>query len=149
MNSPRQPDGPTLRGGKPYSAIAHLTENIVPFVAMANGLRDRGFSSPQIYDAALADGLLIIEDLGSEPVVSGDPPAPIEERYTAAIDVLIALHGQDLPVEIPVAPTVIHRLPRYDSDAYLIELELLLGGGRPGRGGAGAERRRADGSRRG
>jgi aminoglycoside/choline kinase family phosphotransferase len=40
--------------------------------------------------------------------------------------VLIALHSQNLPVEIPVAPQVIHRLPRYDTDAYLIELELLL-----------------------
>jgi aminoglycoside/choline kinase family phosphotransferase len=115
-----------LRRGKPYSAIAHLAEDIVPFVAMANGLRDRGFSTPQIYEAELSDGLLIIEDLGSEPVVSGDPPSPVEERYTAAVDVLIALHSQNLPVEIPVAPHLTHRLPRYDTDAYLIELELLL-----------------------
>jgi tRNA threonylcarbamoyl adenosine modification protein YjeE len=126
MNSPRRPDGPALRRGKPYSAIAHLAEDIVPFVAMANGLRDRGFSTPQIYEAELSDGLLIIEDLGSEPVVSGDPPSPVEERYTAAVDVLIALHSQNLPVEIPVAPHLTHRLPRYDTDAYLIELELLL-----------------------
>ena len=55
--------------------------------------------------------------------MSGDPPTPIEERYTAAVDVLIALHNQNLPVEIPVAPQVIHRLPRYDTDAYLIELQ--------------------------
>ena len=101
MNSPRRPDGPPVRDGKPYSAIAHLAEDIVPFVAMANGLRQRGFSAPQIYEAELADGLLIIEDLGSEPVVAGDPPAPIEERYAAAVDVLIALHGQQLPNSDP------------------------------------------------
>ena len=94
MNSPRRPDGPPVRDGKPYSAIAHLAEDIVPFVAMANGLRQRGFSAPQIYEAELADGLLIIEDLGAEPVVAGDPPAPIEERYAAAVDVLVALHSQ-------------------------------------------------------
>ena len=93
---------------------------------MANGLRQRGFSAPQIYEAELADGLLIIEDLGSEPVVSGDPPAPIEERYAAAVDVLIALHSQELPSAIPVAPHVVHSLPPYDIDAYLIEVELLL-----------------------
>ena len=81
-----------MRDGKPYSAIAHLAEDVVPFVAMANGLRQLGFSAPQIYEAELADGLLIIEDLGTEPVVAGDPPAPIEERYAAAVDVLIALH---------------------------------------------------------
>ena len=126
MNSPRRPDGPPLRNGKSYSAVAHLAEDIVPFVAMANGLRQRGFSTPQIYEAELADGFLIIEDLGSEPVVSGDPPAPMEERYSAAVDVLIALHGYDLSNEIPVAPHVTHTLPRYDMGAYLIELELLL-----------------------
>jgi len=126
MNSPRRPDGPPVRDGKPYSAIAHLAEDIVPFVAMANGLRQLGFSTPQIYEAELAEGLLIIEDLGSEPVVSGDPPAPIENRYAAAIDVLAALHGQELPSAILVAPQVVHSLPVYDLDAYLIEAELLL-----------------------
>ena len=39
MNSPRRPDGPPVRDGKPYSAIAHLAEDVMPFVAMANGLR--------------------------------------------------------------------------------------------------------------
>ena len=98
MNSPRRPDGPPVRDGKPYSAIAHLAEDIVPFVAMANGLRQLGFSAPQIYEAEIADGLLLIEDLGAEPVVTGDPPAPIEERYAAAVDVLITLHDQKVPI---------------------------------------------------
>ena len=126
MNAPRRPDGPPVRDGKPYSAVAHLAEDIVPFVAMANALRQRGFSAPQIYEAELPDGLLIIEDLGTEPVVTGDPPTPIEERYTAAVDVLIALHSQHLPGAIPVAPHVVRALPPYDLGAYLIEAELLL-----------------------
>ena len=96
MNSPRRPDGPPVRDGKPYSAIAHLAEDVVPFVAMANGLRQHGLSAPAIYDAD-SDGLLIIEDLGDERVVAGDPPAPIEERYEAAVDVLLALHAQSCP----------------------------------------------------
>jgi N-acetylmuramate 1-kinase len=136
MNSPRRPDGPPVLDGKPYSAIAHLAEDIVPFVAMANGLRQLGFSTPQIYEAELAEGLLIIEDLGAEPVVSGDPPAPIEERYAAAIDVLAALHGHELPSAILVAPQVVHSLPVYDLDAYLIEAELLLDWYLPRLGGA-------------
>lgn len=134
MNSPRRPDGPPVRDGKPYSAIAHLAEDIVPFVAMANGLRQRGFSAPQVYEAELPDGLLILEDLGSEPVVSGDPPAPIEERYAAAVDTLIALHSQRLPDAIPVSPHVVHALPPYDLGAYLIEAELLLDWYLPGLG---------------
>ena len=38
MNSPRRPDGPPVRDGKPYSAIAHLAEDVTPFVAMAKAL---------------------------------------------------------------------------------------------------------------
>jgi hypothetical protein len=93
---------------------------------MANGLRQLGFSAPQIFEAEIPDGLLIIEDLGSEPIVTGDPPEPIEDRYHTAIDMLIALHSLELADAVPVAPHVSHRLPRYDLDAYLIEAELLL-----------------------
>ena len=59
-------------------------------------------------------------------MVEGEPPAPVEERYAAAVDVLIALHGQQLPDTLPVAPHVQHKLPRYDMDALLMEAELLL-----------------------
>ncbi len=126
MNAPRRPDGPPIRGGKPYSAMVHLAEDIQPFVAMANGLRQIGLSAPQIYEAELPDGLLIIEDLGSEPVVAGDPPSPVEDRYRAAVDVLITLHSAKLSDTLPIAPHVSHRLPHYDLDAYLTEAELLL-----------------------
>jgi tRNA threonylcarbamoyl adenosine modification protein YjeE len=126
MNSPRRPDGPPVRDGKPYSAIAHLAEDIIPFVAVANGLRHLGFSTPQIYEAELKDGLLIIEDLGTDALVTGDPPAPIEERYSVAVDTLLALHSRPIRSVVPVAPNVTHHLPRYDPDALLIEAELLL-----------------------
>jgi tRNA threonylcarbamoyl adenosine modification protein YjeE len=134
MNAPRRADGPPVRDGKPYSAIAHLAEDIIPFVAMANGLRQLGFSAPQIYEAELSDGLLLIEDLGSEPVVTGTPPVPIEERYAAAVDTLVALHRHKLPAALPVAPNVSHTLPPYDIGAYLIEAELLLDWYMPWRG---------------
>ena len=126
MNSPRQSDGPPVRDGKPYSAIAHLAESVIPFVAIANGLRDRGLSAPQIHHADLDQGLLIIEDLGDIPVVSGEPPAPIRERYECAVDALLWLHDQQLPDVLPVAPHVEHRIPYYDTNAFLIEVELLL-----------------------
>jgi len=125
MNSPRRPDGPPVRNGKPYSTIAHLADNVIPFVAMANGLRQFGFSAPAVYHADLDHGLLIIEDLGDESVVSGEP-APIVERYEAAVDALLALHALRLPDTLPVSPHVEHRLPSYDIHALLIEAELLL-----------------------
>jgi tRNA threonylcarbamoyl adenosine modification protein YjeE len=126
MLAPRRPDGPPVRDGKPYSQIAHLAEDVVPFVALARGLRERGLSAPEIYAADLGEGWLILEDLGSEPVVAGDPPAPIEERYAAAVDVLVALHTQTVPATLQVAPSVSYTLPSYDLNALLIEVELLL-----------------------
>lgn len=126
MNSPRRADGPPVRDNKPYSAIAHLAESVTPFVAMAKELRKQGLSAPEVLHADLQQGLLLLEDLGDERLVAGDPPAPIVERYEAAVDVLLALHGRKLPDVLPVAPHLEYRIPRYDLDAFLIEAELLL-----------------------
>jgi hypothetical protein len=126
MNAPRRPDGPPVRDGRSYSAIAHLAEDVTPFVALANGLRQCGLSVPQIQHADIHQGLLLIEDLGDERVVSGDPPAPIKERYEIAVDALLHLHDKDLPDTLPVAPHVTYQVPTYDIDAFLIEAELLL-----------------------
>jgi N-acetylmuramate 1-kinase len=125
MNSPKRPDGPPVRDGKPYSRIAHLAEDVTPFIAMANALRARGLSAPAIFAADRTAGLLVLEDLGNELVVAGEPPAPIEARYAAAVDVLATLHRQKLPETLPVEPGVDYPLPRYDLEAQLIEVELL------------------------
>jgi hypothetical protein len=126
MNSPRRPDGPAVRDGKPYSAIAHLAEDVTPFMAMADALRARGFSAPAIFASDRDTGLLVIEDLGQELVVAGEPPAPVEPRYEVAADLLAALHAMPLPAALGVAPGVDYRLPRYDMEAFLIEAELLV-----------------------
>jgi N-acetylmuramate 1-kinase len=126
MNAPRRPDGPPVRDGKPYSAIAHLAEDIVPYIAVAGGLRELGLSAPEILHADLDHGLIIMEDFGNERVIAGDPPAPIEERYATAVDLLAALHGRALPDTLPVTSELIYRLPAYDIEAFLIEAELLL-----------------------
>src|SRR6185437_12105833 len=106
MNSPRRPDGPPIYDGKSYSARAHLAEDVKPFVAIANGLRERGFSAPAIHHANLDDGFLITEDFGNAGVIEGDPPRPVPERYQAATDVLVALHRQPLPDALPLTPQV-------------------------------------------
>lgn len=126
MNAPRRPDGPPVRDGKPYSAIAHLAEDVVPYVALAAGLRTLGLSAPEILHADHERGLIVMEDFGNERVVAGDPPAPIEERYAAAVDLLAALHSRKVPDSLPVAPQRDYRLPLYDIGAFLIEVELLL-----------------------
>jgi N-acetylmuramate 1-kinase len=126
MNSPRRPDGPAIYGGKSYSAAAHLAEDVKPFVAIANGLRERGFSAPAIHHADLDAGFLIIEDFGSAGVIEGDPPRPIAERYQAATDMLAALHREALPEILPLGPQLNYAIPAYDTDALLAEIGLML-----------------------
>jgi aminoglycoside/choline kinase family phosphotransferase len=93
---------------------------------MARGLRERGLSAPEIFAADLAEGLLILEDLGTEPVVAGHPPSAIAERYAVATDALANLHRTTLPDTLPVAPRVTYQIPTYDKAALLIEVDLLL-----------------------
>ena len=126
MNSPQRPDGPPVRDGKPYSAIAHLADNVTPFIAMAQALRACGLSAPAIVAAEPAAGLLLLEDLGNETMVAGYPPAPVETRYEVAADLLAILHRSPLPATLPVAQGVSYTLPSYDLDALLIEAELLV-----------------------
>jgi len=126
MNAPRRADGPPVRDGRPYSAIAHLAEDVKPFVALANTLREYGFSTPEIHAADLDDGLVILEDLGSYQVVDGDPPTPLEVCYERAVDVLVGLHDLDLPDTIAVSQDIDYQIPHYDMGAFLIEAELLV-----------------------
>jgi aminoglycoside/choline kinase family phosphotransferase len=91
---------------------------------MDRGLRALGFSAPRIYGENLDAGLLILEDLGHEPVVS--PHGPIPERYAEATRLLARLHDARLPNVLPVAQDRDHVLPPYDMDALMIEVDLLV-----------------------
>jgi N-acetylmuramate 1-kinase len=134
MNSPRRPDGPAIYDGKSYSAAVHLAEDVKPFVAIAGGLRERGFSAPAIHHADLDAGFLITEDFGSVGFIEGDPPAPIAERYEAATDMLAALHREILPEILPLAPQTSYAIPVFDTDALLVEAGLILEWYLPDRG---------------
>jgi N-acetylmuramate 1-kinase len=93
------------------------------FVAIDRALRALGLSAPRILGEDLAAGLLILEDLGLEPVV--DALGPIPERYGEATRFLAKLHATTLPQVLPVAEGRDHALPPYDLEALLIEVELL------------------------
>lgn len=144
MNSPRRPDGPAIYDGKSYSAAVHLAEDVRPFVAIANGLREHGFSAPAIRHADLNSGFLITEDFGLEGFVEGDPPAPIPARYEVATDMLAALHRQSLPEILPVAPQLTYAIPTLDIDALLVEVGLMLEWYLPDRGAEPSDTLRAE-----
>lgn len=124
MISPPRPDGPPVRGGRPYSAIARLAENIEPFIAMAEAIAERGLSAPRIYACDVAAGLAVIEDLGAEPIVADG--APIPDRYREATSVLAYLHSTSTPPVTPGPSGSPYAIPPYDLDALLIEAELLV-----------------------
>lgn len=127
MDWPSQPDGPPIRGGLPYSRIAHIAEGVGPFVAVADALRAAGVSTPTILAHDLDHGLLVIEDLGERvfgsAVAAG---ASQSELWRAAIDVLVALRQAPPPSSLPVPGRPAYRLPHYDVGALAIETELLL-----------------------
>jgi tRNA threonylcarbamoyl adenosine modification protein YjeE len=128
MDWPRQPDGPPIRDGLPYSRIAHLAEDVRPFVAIADHLAAAGFSTPRLLAHDIAHGLLVIEDLGNG--VFGELVRAAPERqpalWRAATEVLAALAAIPVPPELPVRGGGVHVLPAYDSAAMAIEVELLL-----------------------
>src|SRR5262249_18610805 len=144
MNAPRKPDGPPIKRGLTYSAIAHLAEDVKPFVSVANGRRECGLSAPEFSPAHYNAGFRAAEVSGPALLVAAAPPMPIPERYERAVDVLIEMHRHDLPDVLAVAPQVEYRIPRYDLDAFLIEVELLIDWYLPGRGAAASAKARAE-----
>ncbi len=127
MDAPRMPDGPPIRDGLPYSRIAHLAEDVRPFVAVANALSAAGISTPHIDAHDLARGLLVVEDLGTgvfgdELRRGADQPA----LWQAAVDVLAHLRGVPLPPALPLPDGTSYSLPPYDASALAIETELIV-----------------------
>lgn len=127
MDSPRRPDGPPIRDGKPYSVLAGLAEDVTPFVAMALALHNAGASVPKIYARDLDQGFLIIEDLGDK-VFTGEVQrgAAQAELWTKAVNVLVSLQEHPAPQAIAIGAGVTHRIPVLDTDVLSIEAELLL-----------------------
>jgi len=126
MDSPRQPDGPPIRGGLPYSRIAHLAEDVRPFSAIALALKGAGLSAPSILAEDLDAGLMLIEDLGDRvfAVEAARNPSQQETLWRAAVDVLVALRRVPVPRYLPLRDGSAYSIPIYDSGAMQIEVEL-------------------------
>jgi tRNA threonylcarbamoyl adenosine modification protein YjeE len=127
MNAPRQPDGPPIRDGKPYSALVHLAEDVTPYVAVAGALRERGFSAPQIYAFDLDRGFVVLEDFGDRTfaaeVAQG---ADQRELWTVGVDLLLELAKVPPARTLPIPGHAPYRLPRFDAEAMLIEASLVV-----------------------
>ncbi len=126
MDWPKAPDGPPIRDGLPYSRIAHLAEDVRPFVAVAAALREAGLRAPAIYAQDLEEGLLLIEDFGDLTFTRlAAEGSNLEPVYRLAVDVLLKLRDNP-PPEILGSGSIVHHLPPYNESALAIEAELLL-----------------------
>ena len=113
--------GPPVWDGRSYDDVAHRATTVVPFVAMNEGLRAIGISAPRILAADIPSGLLLLEDLGDAFIIEDGTPRP--DRWQAAAELLAHLHAEARPVELPVSGG--YRIPDFDRDAFLIEVDLL------------------------
>jgi N-acetylmuramate 1-kinase len=70
-----------------------------PFITIAEYLTGIGLAAPQIYARDLAQGMLLIEDLGSDRMREAVDDDVSRERdvYAGIVDVLVALHGHAPP----------------------------------------------------
>jgi N-acetylmuramate 1-kinase len=127
MDWPRQPDGPPIRNGLPYSRIAHLAEGVRPFVAIGTALAERGFSVPRLLAHNLDAGLLLIEDFGDRvfgaELRTGTAQASL---WQAGVDALVALRAAPPPSDMPLPDGTTFTLPVYNQQALAIETELLI-----------------------
>jgi tRNA threonylcarbamoyl adenosine modification protein YjeE len=127
MDWPRQPDGPAIRNGLPYSRLAHLAEDVRPFVAVASALHEAGLTVPRIHAQDLDNGLLLLDDLGDR-VFGREVETGAADQATlwrAATEALVALQDAPTPQKLPVDGNGVHHVSAYDSDAMSIETELL------------------------
>jgi tRNA threonylcarbamoyl adenosine modification protein YjeE len=126
MDMPTRPDGPVVKDGKPYSAIAHLAEGLPAVVAINAELVARGYSAPRISRFDLRKGLAVIENLGTrvfgKMLLAGED---MTEPMLAAASVLAHMAAQSWPAEVPADSSTRHRLSPYDDEALLIEADLL------------------------
>jgi len=124
MIVPQTKPEPILRNNLTYKKIAKLSVSLNTFVAACNALLGQGFSAPKILSYDIKNGLILTEDLGSDYIYNS--AGPIIERYQEAVDFLTTLHGTNTPQEIPIYEGAFYQIPKYDTEALLIEVELFI-----------------------
>ena len=124
MHAPPPIAGSILRDGKTYRTFARLSDSLGSFVAMAKALRNEGVSAPDIFATDIQNGLALVEDLGEEGIARDQ--APIADRYREAVSLLAHLHAKNLPQLITGHDGESYRLPSYDLEPLLTEVELFL-----------------------
>ncbi|MBD8891768.1 tRNA (adenosine(37)-N6)-threonylcarbamoyltransferase complex ATPase subunit type 1 TsaE [Roseibium litorale] len=136
MNSPEAYQLALPGQTRSYGEIVHRARTVDAFIALTEALRRRNLSAPQILASDREAGLLILENLGSEGILTPDRQ-PVPERYALAVELLVELHAaNDFPRELPVGSGGSYRIPDYSEEALLTEADLFLDWYMPWRSGA-------------
>ncbi|MBB3994154.1 hypothetical protein GGR95_001795 [Sulfitobacter undariae] len=105
-------------------APADKGEDVRPFIAIAEHLRGIGLSAPQILHRDVANGFLLIEDLGDDlfkQVIARDPALELP-LYEASVDVLTTLHAAPMPHLAPYDTTTMTQFAARAYEYYLFGL---------------------------
>ena len=90
-------------------------EDCQPFVKVAKLLRDGGVNVPQIVQANLAQGWLVLSDFGDETFLAALDTHPAHDLYLQAIQTLLGIQ-RVMPGDV---------VPPYDRERLLRELQLF------------------------
>jgi N-acetylmuramate 1-kinase len=126
MDMPQRPDGPIVKDGLPYSAIAHLAEGIDAVIAVNSHLTAQNYGAPRLFDVDRAHGFATLEYLGADVygkmLLRGDDMA---EPLKAATELLADMASRAWPRHVPIDARDAYAMPSYDLRAMLIEVDLL------------------------
>ena len=113
---------PDERRALGYNAVARLAgADVGRFIATAKFLRAQGLNTPDIYAADVAQGFVLIEDLGDALyAVVLSHGADSHVLYGAAIDALVKLHAGKAPSALWDKP-----FHKYDETALVAETDLM------------------------
>ena len=102
---------------------AFRAKDVRAFIAVDTALRGAGLSAPEILASDTDAGFLLLEDLGSEGVLSdGGPDA---DRYGVAVDLLAAIHRRPRPAVLTLPGGGHHRLPSLGAAALSADIALF------------------------
>jgi len=107
-----------------YMDKVHLAKDCRAIAAISGELRKAGIHAPAIRAADFEQGLILLEDLGSETIViAGEPVA---DRYFAAVDVLAIMHDHVFPETVELETGGTYHVPAYSPAALIAEASLVL-----------------------
>lgn len=103
-------------------------EDIVPFVAVTEYLRRRGYTAPGILAIDLEDGFLLLDDFGDDKftgLLEAATKSREQSLYRLAVEILIDLHRIPPPPKLPVRGGGTYKLPIYDEGLLWEEASLF------------------------